>query len=72
MTLTPRPVLQEEIGHLPTVAAIPGERQDAIAHILSGISRLSNQVADAADYVPAYDPRAYSATVKALTDQVNA
>ncbi|KAG7293761.1 hypothetical protein NEMBOFW57_003818 [Staphylotrichum longicolle] len=64
-------ILQEQIDRLPEVAAIPGERQDAVGHILSGISRLSNQVADAADYVPAYDQRTYSAAVKALTDQVN-
>ncbi len=69
--LTTRPDLEVEIGKLPNVAAIPGERQDAIAHILSGISRLSNQVADAADFVPAYDKRMYSEVIKALTDKVN-
>ena len=69
--LTNRPDLEVEISKLPNVAAIPGERQDAIAHVLSGISRLSNQVADAADFAPAYDQRNYAAVIKALTDKVN-
>ncbi|KAK3904665.1 hypothetical protein C8A05DRAFT_31542 [Staphylotrichum tortipilum] len=63
--------IQDQISQLPSFAAVGGERQDAVEHILSGISRLSLQVADAAEYVPAYDQRTYSDVVKALTDQVN-
>ncbi|KAJ4402903.1 hypothetical protein N0V85_005218 [Neurospora sp. IMI 360204] len=63
--------LQEQINHLANLSAVAGERQDAIEHILTGISRLSNEVADAADYVPAYDQRTYSQALKQLTDQLN-
>ncbi|GAB1317532.1 Tubulin binding cofactor C-domain-containing protein [Madurella fahalii] len=63
--------LQDQITQLSTFAAVGGERQDAIEHILSGISRLSNEVADAADYVPAYDQRTYSDVIKALKEQLN-
>jgi hypothetical protein len=52
--------LQEQISQLATFAAVGGERQDAIEHILAGISRLTNEVADAADFVPPYDQRTYS------------
>lgn len=63
--------LQDQITQLSTFAAVGGERQDAIEHILSGISRLSNEVADAADYVPAYDQRTYSNVIKVLKEQLN-
>ncbi|KAK4154381.1 hypothetical protein C8A00DRAFT_32810 [Chaetomidium leptoderma] len=63
--------LQEQINQLSSFAAVGGERQDAVEHTLSGISRLSKQVADAAEYVPAYDQRTYSDVVKGLRDQVN-
>lgn len=63
--------LQEQINQLANLSAVAGERHDAIEHILSGISRLSNEVADAADYVPAYDQRTYSQALKQLTDQLN-
>jgi tubulin-specific chaperone C len=52
--------LQEEISRIQYVSSIAGERQDAIDHILAGISRLSNEVSDAADYIPAYDQRTYT------------
>ncbi|KAK3486649.1 tubulin binding cofactor C-domain-containing protein [Neurospora hispaniola] len=63
--------LQEHINHLANLSAVAGERHDTIEHILTGISRLSNEVADAADYVPAYDQRTYSQALKQLTDQLN-
>jgi hypothetical protein len=39
--------------------------------VLAGISRLSNEVSDALDYIPAYDQRAYSQAIKALTEKLN-
>lgn len=58
--LTRNSALQDQISQIGSFAAIGGERQDAIENVLSGISRLSNEVADAADFVPAYDQRTYS------------
>ncbi|TDZ46862.1 Tubulin-specific chaperone C [Colletotrichum trifolii] len=63
--------LQELIDGLGSVAQVGGERQDAIDHALAGISALSNEVADASDYVPTYDQRNYAQAVKALTDKLN-
>ncbi len=63
--------LQDQIGQLSTFSNVGGERQDATENILTGISRLSNEVADAADYVPAYDQRTYTQAIKALTDHLN-
>lgn len=63
--------LQEQIGQLSSFATVGGERQDAVEHILSGISRLSKDVADAADHLPAYDQRTYSEAVKALREHLN-
>ncbi|OLN96129.1 Tubulin-specific chaperone C [Colletotrichum chlorophyti] len=72
--------LQEQIDGLGSIAQVGGERQDAIDHILAGISALSNEVADASDYVPSYDLRNYAQArpsmshemaVKALTDKLN-
>ncbi|KAK3385004.1 tubulin binding cofactor C-domain-containing protein [Podospora didyma] len=63
--------LQEQISQLSTFSAVGGERQDAIEHVLAGVSNLSREVSDAADYVPAYDQRTYSQTLKALNDQLN-
>lgn len=53
-------VLQDQIEQLKTVSAIAGERQEATDHILAGISKLQNEVADAADQTPAYDRKQYS------------
>jgi hypothetical protein len=53
-------VLQDQIGQLTHLSAIGGERQDATDHILAGISKLQNEVADAAEFTPAYDRRQYS------------
>jgi hypothetical protein len=46
-------------------------RQDAVEHILGAISRLSKEVADATEFVPAYDQRGYFEKVKSLEIQVN-
>ncbi|KAK4038289.1 tubulin binding cofactor C-domain-containing protein [Parachaetomium inaequale] len=64
--------IQEQINQLSHTAAVPGERQDAVEHILSGISHLSSDVADATDFITAHDQRTYSDIVKSLKDQVNA
>jgi len=58
--LTPRKALQEEIAQLESYSSIAGERQDAIDHILAGISGLSNEVSDASEFIPAYDQRTYA------------
>lgn len=57
-------VLQDEIDNLVTVSSSGGERQIGIEAVLSGISRLSHEVMDAADYIPSYDQRAYSQVSK--------
>ncbi|KAK1986471.1 tubulin binding cofactor C [Colletotrichum cereale] len=64
-------ILQELIDGIGSIAQVGGERQDAIDHILAGISNLSNEVADASDFVPSYDQRNYAQAVKALTDKLN-
>ncbi|KAH8595211.1 tubulin-specific chaperone-like protein c [Bisporella sp. PMI_857] len=63
--------LQEQMSQLESHSLIGGERQDAIDHCLAGISRLSNEVADASDYIPAYDQRTYGQAVKALTEKLH-
>ncbi|ETS83660.1 hypothetical protein PFICI_05536 [Pestalotiopsis fici W106-1] len=63
--------IQDQIEDLALLSPINGERQDCIDTILAGISRLSNEVADARDFVPAYDQRAYSLALKGLTEKLN-
>ncbi|KAL1899185.1 hypothetical protein Sste5346_003107 [Sporothrix stenoceras] len=63
--------IQNHISKLGSIAIVGGERKDATDSILTRISKLSLEVADAADFIPAYDQRTYSATVKSLTDQLN-
>lgn len=58
--LTRAAAIQDRIEDLATLSPIAGERQDCIDTILAGISRLSNEVLDAADYIPSYDQRTYS------------
>lgn len=70
-TLTTVIAIQEQIAQLPTFAAVGGERQDALEHILAAISRLSSEVADAVDVLPPYDLRTYTQVVGALSEQVN-
>ncbi|KAI1370812.1 TBCC-domain-containing protein [Hypoxylon crocopeplum] len=64
-------VIQGQIDDLATMSLVGGERQDCIDTILAGISRLSNEVMDAGDYIPAYDQRTYSQAIKALTEKLN-
>lgn len=52
--------LQEQIVRLENYSFIGGEKQDAIDHVLSGISRLANDVSDSSSFVPAYDQRIYA------------
>ncbi|KAF2827245.1 tubulin-specific chaperone-like protein c [Ophiobolus disseminans] len=58
--------LQEQIDRLNT---IPGnERNEAVDQCLAGIDRLSHEVKDASCYIPAYDQRTYSQTIKGLSE----
>lgn len=59
--------LQERIEGLKTTSWSGGERNDAIEHCLAGIDRLSQEVKDAASYLPAYDVRSFSDGVKGLS-----
>jgi hypothetical protein len=52
--------LQEQIERLGEYSLIGGEKQDAIDHVLSGISRLANDVKDSSEEITAYDQRTYS------------
>lgn len=52
--------LQEQIALLEDYSLVGGEKQDAIDHVLSGISRLSMEVADSSGMIPAYDQRIYA------------
>ncbi|KAI1654397.1 TBCC-domain-containing protein [Daldinia decipiens] len=63
--------IQTQIDDLATLSPVGGERQDCIDMVLAGISRLSNEVMDAGDYIPAYDQRTYAQAMKALTDKLN-
>jgi hypothetical protein len=69
--LTRNEAIQDQIDQLPNFAAVGGVRQDAVEHILGAISRLSKEVADATEFVPAYDQRGYFEKVKSLEIQVN-
>lgn len=61
--------IQEQISLLPNPGVI-AERQDAVEHILASISNLSQEVADASDYIPAYDQRNYTEAIKALQENL--
>ncbi|KAK8075905.1 tubulin binding cofactor C [Apiospora phragmitis] len=63
--------ITDQIDGLATLSPVAGERRDCIDHVLAGVSRLSNEVADAKEYIPAYDQRAYGQAIKALTDNLN-
>ena len=52
--------LQEQMARLEDFALVGGERVDAVEHCLAGISRLSNEVKDASNYLPTYDQRTYA------------
>ncbi|KAI8627233.1 tubulin-specific chaperone C [Xylariaceae sp. FL1651] len=64
-------LIQDEIDTLATLSPVCGERQDGLNMVLAGISRLSNEVMDATDFIPSYDQRAYSQAIKALTEKLN-
>jgi hypothetical protein len=52
--------IQELIIKLEEYSLIGGEKQDAIDHVLAAISRLSNEVSDSSEFLPAYDQKTYS------------
>ncbi|KAJ5357627.1 hypothetical protein N7541_004785 [Penicillium brevicompactum] len=64
-------VLQERMDHLSSTSLVGGERADATDHCLAGIVRLSNEVKDAASYIPTYDQRVYAEAIKALQDRLS-
>ncbi|CAL5866237.1 uncharacterized protein PFLUO_LOCUS444 [Penicillium psychrofluorescens] len=63
--------LQEQMDRLADTSLIGGERVDATDHCLAGIVRLSNEVKDAASYIPTYDQRVYAEAIKALQDKLS-
>ncbi|RYP89558.1 hypothetical protein DL770_004331 [Monosporascus sp. CRB-9-2] len=69
--LTKEIAIQDQIDDLAALSPVNGERQMCTDTILAGISRLNNEVIDAGDYIPAYDQRAYSQAIKALTEKLN-
>ncbi|KEY65391.1 hypothetical protein S7711_04288 [Stachybotrys chartarum IBT 7711] len=64
-------VIQDQMSQLESLAAIGGERQAAIDHVLAEVAKLQNEVADAAEFTPAYDRRQYSEAIKVIQDQLN-
>lgn len=54
------PALQNSMDRLIDTSLVGGERADATDHCLAGIVRLSNEVKDAASYIPTYDQRVYA------------
>ncbi|KAG0154140.1 hypothetical protein PDIDSM_1520 [Penicillium digitatum] len=63
--------LQQEMDRLADTSLVGGERADATDHCLAGIVRLSNEVKDAASYIPTYDQRVYAEAIKALQDRLS-
>jgi len=63
--------LQQQMDVLADVSLVGGERADATDHCLAGIVRLSNEVKDAASYIPTYDQRVYAEAIKALQEKLN-
>lgn len=59
--------LQDQMDRLADTSLVAGERADATDHCLAGIVRLSNEVKDAASYIPTYDQRVY-AEVRGVKD----
>lgn len=62
--------IQDLIVKLEEYSLIGGEKQDAIDHVLAAISRLSNEVIDASDFIPPYDQMTYSRAIKALEEKL--
>jgi len=63
--------IQDQITQLESMSNVAGDRQTAIDHVLAGLAKLQNSVADAADYTPAYDRRQYGEAVKVLQEKLN-
>ncbi|KAJ5306186.1 hypothetical protein PENANT_c024G06233 [Penicillium antarcticum] len=63
--------LQQKMDNLADTSLVGGERVDATDHCLAGIVRLSNEVKDAASYIPTYDQRVYAEAIKALQDRLS-
>lgn len=61
-------ILQTQVHSLEHASG--GGRNESIDHCLAGIDQLSREVKDASSYIPAYDQRAYSQTIKALSDSL--
>ncbi|CBX98058.1 hypothetical protein IAQ61_010162 [Plenodomus lingam] len=64
--------LQEQIDSLKNKSASGSECNEIVDNCLVGIDRLSHEVKDASTYVPAYDQRTYSQTIKALSESLQA
>lgn len=64
--------ISERIALIPSISTVAGERQEATDHILAAISRLQNEVADSADFTPAYDRKQYSDGIDKLKGELNA
>lgn len=62
--------LLEQIERLHEFSLVGGERQDAIEHVLGGITDLSNYVADASDQISSYDKRVYSDGIRILEEKL--
>ncbi|KAH0542356.1 hypothetical protein FGG08_003201 [Glutinoglossum americanum] len=61
--------LQEQMDKIADSSLVGGERTDATDDCLAGIARLADEVKDASPYLPAYDQRTYSETIKALSER---
>ncbi|PQE32443.1 tubulin binding cofactor c protein [Rutstroemia sp. NJR-2017a WRK4] len=62
-------LVQEQISQLQNFST-GGERLDAVEYCLASITTLSKAVASATDFIPAYDQRAYSQAIKALSENL--
>ncbi|KAL4755550.1 hypothetical protein BDW72DRAFT_200137 [Aspergillus terricola var. indicus] len=62
--------LQEQMEKLADTSLVGGERTDATDYCLAWIARLSNEVKDAASYIPTYDQRIYAEAIKTLQDKL--
>ncbi|EUC39379.1 hypothetical protein COCCADRAFT_80954 [Bipolaris zeicola 26-R-13] len=62
--------LEAQISSLPDTPTASHERNEAIEQCLAGIDRLSHDVMDASSYLPAYDQRTYSETIKSLSEKL--
>lgn len=59
------------MDRLADTSLVGGERADATDHCLAGIVRLSNEVKDAASYIPTYDQRVYAEVCSTRTSNAN-